>query len=248
MDFLGFSLFGFNTCQCFSCGIFIIGSVNGIDCFNYPLCCYCMLQYSLNVVMIFFTVISILQRILIESSFNFMVYYIMNLFSLICLVISLAGQPFLPSTPRSTSLFSSSKISMQIPFSLIILFVYFLTLFQVFIVLVCAHFRFWTSKSMSNVTSDGALYSCNREKDEENHFKYCYSCLMECFLFVMQLSLLHSQSKSIVGTPTYIASKVLSRQEYDGKVMYQLNIELVLQSSLHYFLYDSLMFIGTYSS
>ncbi|MFS7894263.1 putative protein kinase CAMK-OST1L family [Helianthus anomalus] len=31
-------------------------------------------------------------------------------------------------------------------------------------------------------------------------------------------SVLHSQPKSTVGTPAYIASEVLLRQEYDGKV------------------------------
>lgn len=35
---------------------------------------------------------------------------------------------------------------------------------------------------------------------------------------VLQSSLLHSQPKSTVGTPAYIAPEVLARQEYDGKV------------------------------
>lgn len=36
---------------------------------------------------------------------------------------------------------------------------------------------------------------------------------------VLQSALLHSQPKSTVGTPAYIAPEVLSRKEYNGKVI-----------------------------
>ncbi|WJX91400.1 Serine/threonine-protein kinase sapk9 [Trifolium repens] len=42
-----------------------------------------------------------------------------------------------------------------------------------------------------------------------------YNLLME---YLNESSVLHSQQKSTVGTPAYVASEVLMKKEYDGKI------------------------------
>lgn len=45
------------------------------------------------------------------------------------------------------------------------------------------------------------------------------NCCSTYNLFPMYSSVLHSQPKSIVGTPAYIAHEVLLKKEYNGKVL-----------------------------
>ncbi|KAK2657405.1 hypothetical protein Ddye_010457 [Dipteronia dyeriana] len=80
--------------------------------------------------------------------------------------------------------------------------------------------RFFFQQLISGVSFCHAMQVCHRDLKLENSLLDGSQAprLKICDFGYSKSSVLHSQPKSTVGTPAYIAPEVLLRQEYDGKI------------------------------
>lgn len=80
--------------------------------------------------------------------------------------------------------------------------------------------RYFFQQLISGVSYCHAMQVCHRDLKLENTLLDGNSSprLKICDFGYSKSSLLHSQPKSTVGTPAYIAPEVLSKKEYDGKI------------------------------
>ncbi|KAJ8544022.1 hypothetical protein K7X08_025640 [Anisodus acutangulus] len=80
--------------------------------------------------------------------------------------------------------------------------------------------KFFFQQLISGVNYCHSMQICHRDLKLENTLLDGSSTprLKICDFGYSKSSVLHSQPKSIVGTPAYIAPEVLSRKEYDGKL------------------------------
>ncbi|KAG5028667.1 hypothetical protein JHK87_012181 [Glycine soja] len=80
--------------------------------------------------------------------------------------------------------------------------------------------RFFFQQLISGVSYCHAMQVCHRDLKLENTLLDGSSAprLKICDFGYSKSSVLHSQPKSTVGTPAYIAPEVLLKQEYDGKL------------------------------
>ncbi|XP_048233307.1 serine/threonine-protein kinase SAPK1 isoform X3 [Ricinus communis] len=80
--------------------------------------------------------------------------------------------------------------------------------------------RFFFQQLISGVSYCHSMQICHRDLKLENTLLDGSSAprLKICDFGYSKSSVLHSQPKSTVGTPAYIAPEVLSRKEYDGKI------------------------------
>ncbi|KAF6153016.1 hypothetical protein GIB67_021621 [Kingdonia uniflora] len=80
--------------------------------------------------------------------------------------------------------------------------------------------RFFFQQLLSGVSYCHSMEICHRDLKLENTLLDGSTTprLKICDFGYSKSALLHSQPKSTVGTPAYIAPEVLSRKEYDGKI------------------------------
>ncbi|KAF8404642.1 hypothetical protein HHK36_009530 [Tetracentron sinense] len=80
--------------------------------------------------------------------------------------------------------------------------------------------RFFFQQLISGVSYCHSMQICHRDLKMENTLLDGNSAprLKICDFGYSKSSVFHSQPKSTVGTPAYIAPEVLSRKEYDGKI------------------------------
>ncbi|KAJ0088954.1 hypothetical protein Patl1_32388 [Pistacia atlantica] len=81
--------------------------------------------------------------------------------------------------------------------------------------------RFFFHQLISGISYYHAMKICHKDLNMENTLLDGSPtlCVKICDFGYSKSGLLHSQPKSTVGTLAYIASEVLSRKEYDGKVL-----------------------------
>nr|GEX33726.1 serine/threonine-protein kinase SAPK2 [Tanacetum cinerariifolium] len=80
--------------------------------------------------------------------------------------------------------------------------------------------RFYFRQLISGVSYCHSMQICHRDLKLENTLlvEGATTRLKICDFGYSKSSVLHSQPKSTVGTPAYIAPEVLSKKEYDGKI------------------------------
>lgn len=80
--------------------------------------------------------------------------------------------------------------------------------------------RFYFRQLISGVSYCHSMQICHRDLKLENTLldESSTTRLKICDFGYSKSSVLHSQPKSTVGTPAYIAPEVLSKKEYDGKI------------------------------